>query len=147
MGNFVLQIGPCSSLILRIRPCRIPLALPLCSPFYPGGLLIFFTRPPISSLPASFPLSRLSFLSTGAGAGSGARRHRQQRPRAVSGRPGRERRLAASAGAWASSAEQAAARRGFGQSARRHSVACASGGAAGLAAGAGRARRQVPALA
>jgi hypothetical protein len=40
MGNFVLQIGPCSSLILRISPWGNPFPLLLCS-LIPGTLIFF----------------------------------------------------------------------------------------------------------
>jgi hypothetical protein len=48
MGNFVLQIGPCSSLFLRISPWGNPFPLLLCS-LIPGAL-IFFSLPPAAAL-------------------------------------------------------------------------------------------------
>jgi hypothetical protein len=56
MGNFVLQIGPCSSLILRISPWGIPFPLLLC--FFSLAPILFLSHrrqqhPSASFLPPS----------------------------------------------------------------------------------------------
>jgi hypothetical protein len=144
MGNFVLQIGPCSFLYLCISPWRKPFLFLLCSLSLTCSLLAFLVLAASLSLPVFFPLP-LFLPSTGAERlgrrlASGRRwRPGQARSACGAARQEPERRGASGCGARERSSGSARAGGGRRWGAREQAAAC---GTRASAAGAGPGRKR-----
>jgi hypothetical protein len=91
MGNFVLQIGPCSSLILRISPWGIPILLLFCS------TSLFRSYPLLASLFGRYLSLFLCCSFVPLGDGRPAPWRRQERAQAATQLSARESRVRAQA--------------------------------------------------